>query len=587
MIEFENIVENAVGPFKDILLGSAPAKPSPVILGIPGGAQTVDIAANYSTACSNATTLFDSPLKFGNCMMLGVTNVLLEQGVITLDENSVQSTDSSLHFGDILAFNGSGVLDDIATCILSTCQNTSDSSCDWTVNGNLTEAYDPQYNITEKLQKMYLGFSNYCNGAGVQPNSDVVGPGVLISYLSQSAVVAAFFFASKAHHATRRFSTWRRRWNQNALAHDPQNTPPSAPRRALAHCFAAIQAVMADFQEAQAVFVSTVQIATLWFYRQTKLTQNSRSYAEANATIELAQVIPLLGLLPVLLGQTILQRGGKHWWYTTALTSVTAALTWWCISRPDEADYATLWVKLKETSPAPQCGGNPSPMTYCGVYNTNKIYNEASFHYSTASKVGDGVSAVATSSLLVNIFTVVVLVCPPFLLVDQIYTWIRGLRIWTRTLQALDGMSRWSKLRDSTKGFVSKIIRFILFLVWFILQLALFVSLVYTFCFLLFIFGFQTQLAGGWSYGQLVAALIWVPIGLRLVYYIIFGIEKGVESRLGDKFDVRGKGNKELLASDSPSREVHFMGKTHYYILSEGGESRNQFLTSFRVVRLQ
>ncbi|KAJ8125271.1 hypothetical protein O1611_g8368 [Lasiodiplodia mahajangana] len=566
IIEFKTIVESAFAPLEYILQSYSPAGPPPILFAIPDGPQTIDKPANYSTVCSNATTLFESPMVFWNCLNLGITNVLLEHDVITLDKDSVESTDNDLHFGDIHTFNGSGVLDDIATCIRYTCQNMSDRTCDPTVQGNLTDALDPNNNITETLHKVYLGFTNYCNGAGVKPNSDVVGPGVVISYISQAAVIATFFFASKTHHAIRRYSAWRHRKSSvtdSRLTSDPRR---SRVRWVVTRCFVALQAVMADFQEAQAVFVSTVQIASIWFFSAKKLSQNSSSYAEANATNQLAILIPAFGLIPVLLGQAILYRSGKHWWYTTILTSVTAFLTWYSASRANQADYYALWLKLKEDSPAPHCGGNPSPMTYCGVYNPNSIYNEASVLPTTAAEVGEDLSFISESPMLFNLYLGIIVAAPPFLLATQLYFWIPKLRYWSRISEYLKRASRWSRLQDRTKRILLRIVRFILFIIWFVFQLALLISLVFIFSDLLYIFGFQTQLAGGWSYGQLIAALIWVPIGLRFVYYIIFGIEKGVESRLGHKFDVQAKDEEGQLASDSPPREVRYVPEKSQYI---------------------
>lgn len=131
---------------------------------------------NYSIACSNSTTIFDTPLNLQNCLTLGITAALLESGAINL--NNSQSARSNLHVDDLHAFNSSAVLDDITLCLSSTCQNTGSGACAATVSGNLTEAYNTHNNITEKLQKLYTGICGYCDNLGAQLNSDVVGPGV-------------------------------------------------------------------------------------------------------------------------------------------------------------------------------------------------------------------------------------------------------------------------------------------------------------------------------------------------------------------------------------------------------------------------
>ncbi|KAI1350801.1 hypothetical protein F5Y01DRAFT_139840 [Xylaria sp. FL0043] len=52
-------------------------------------------------------------------------------------------------------------------------------------------------------------------------------------------------------------------------------------------------------------------------------------------------------------------------------------------------------------------------------------------------------------------------------------------------------------------------------------QSLLVLSLVQLFLLTSFIFETYTRISGWWSHGQLAAALIWVPLGVKLVYYVI------------------------------------------------------------------
>ncbi|KAI0972420.1 hypothetical protein F4678DRAFT_478855 [Xylaria arbuscula] len=382
MLEFPYILANSAQPFSGIFWGSALPNVTEIVLLVSEGVGVLDEAVNYSTACSDATTIFNSTLTFTNCLQLGFTSVLLDSGLISLNEDSVQIAHSYLNFGDIRSLNGSGILNDIATCISATCQTTSTGTCSWDVSRNLKEAYDPQYNATEKLKRLYMGFNAYCDGQLPQANGDVFGPGVLIASFTQFAAVSFFFLASKFHRWARRIKAWHQKpWARSdgktyVPTQGPQadpNSKPGGPMRAVARFSTAVESVFVDFHEAQIFFLLTIQTATFWFFNQKKVIETSATYADANTTSFLAIFLSLTVLIPVFLGQTIQQRSGRHWWYTTLLTSIAAVMAWMLIETLTNLDYARFWTKLKTDNPITQCGGNPSPSTYCGVYH--QLYN--------------------------------------------------------------------------------------------------------------------------------------------------------------------------------------------------------------------
>ncbi|RWA07780.1 hypothetical protein EKO27_g7316 [Xylaria grammica] len=176
--EFGEILSMAIDPFRDILLGSPPGDTSNITLIYDYDGAGHGVAANYSSACSIDSTMFGSTTAFLNCLTLGITAILLENDLIDLETYSVRDVDDRLQFGNLTNFDGWAVLRDVNSCISSTCQNTSTTVCDWRVHGNLTEAQDPKYNATERLQRLYMGLNQYCTGGGANPNSDVIGPGV-------------------------------------------------------------------------------------------------------------------------------------------------------------------------------------------------------------------------------------------------------------------------------------------------------------------------------------------------------------------------------------------------------------------------
>ncbi|GAW20260.1 hypothetical protein ANO14919_097590 [Xylariales sp. No.14919] len=541
--EFGEILSMAIDPFRDILLGSPPGDTSNITLIYDYDGAGHGVAANYSSACSIDSTMFGSTTTFLNCLTLGITAILLENGLIDLETYSVRDVDDRLQFGNLTNFDGWAVLRDVNSCISSTCQNTSTTVCDWRVHGNLTEAQDPKYNATEKLQRLYMGLNQYCTGGGARPNSDVIGPGVTISYLLQIVVVAVFFLVSKCQHATDYLTRLSRLLGRpkaptTSEVQTGSRLERGQLRRGFARFLVAFEAVMVDFHEAQTLFVLTIQVATLWFFNVAKVTESSQTYAEAGATMFIAFEFTWYGTIPVVLGQTLLQRAKRHWWYTTTLTNIVVAVGWWCFTRPYFADNAALWVKLKRASPVTQCGGNPSPKSYCGVYNAASIYKNADLlpvtPTSTRYALYYNLLAVTQNYHLYFLVVVVFWQTVAILLVEQIYIGIRASKYWNGVSDFCARLSTRLALRNPSWISISKMCPWIIWIIWFADQSVLLVVLVYVLCGVLMNFESYTQLSGGWSYGQLVAALVWAPIGLKFIYYIFFGVEKGVENRLGD-----------------------------------------------------
>lgn len=109
---------------------------------------------------------------------------------------------------------------------------------------------------------------------------------VIFSSLLQSSAVAFFFLVSKIHRMARRLKL---RGRGNVEANDVIDPFQSGPT---SRFFSATEAIMVDFQEAQILFVLTMQIATLISFSQAQLIQDSSTYAEAGAAVGPAREQP-------------------------------------------------------------------------------------------------------------------------------------------------------------------------------------------------------------------------------------------------------------------------------------------------------
>ncbi|KAI0548017.1 hypothetical protein F4679DRAFT_597073 [Xylaria curta] len=536
MIDFLTILSLAAGPFngtfwkgpRNDFYDGLPSNES-IVLFLPNSTNhtaLIDRPANYSMACADLSSIFNSSLTFLNCLQLSFASLLVDDEVISLDQGSLNYTNEYLFTGDFTKFDGKGVMQNITTCISQTCQNTSDYTCSPAVHESLEAAEETIDDAKKYLLNTYEALSRYCDLAAPKLNSDLLGPGVLIAFISQLSAVAFLFLVSKTYRFVQRV---RKRLGK-LLANDTPPDPNQAPGK-LVHLIKrtppAVDAVVIDFQEAQTLFVLTIQIATLWFFSPAKIIQTSKTFGEAASTRTWAIIITLINIAPVLLMQSILQRSRRHWWWTTLLTSIVSILAWYSNNQPGDFNYAALWTELQNTeNSGAQCGGKPAPITYCSLYGIS---------YGGQS-IDPRIIHVASQDQLLRIYVVAVYWAPAFLFVDQYIASRRTQRYRAYILFFFTKITRWNHWDNHVKLFVSRLSDVAIAVIWFLHQGLLFVSLIWGFFYLLLIYNGYGLPESDWTYGQLIAALVWVPLGLKLFYYIIFGVERGVESRVGDQF---------------------------------------------------
>lgn len=276
---------------------------------------------------------------------------------------------------------------------------------------------------------------------------------------------------------------------------------------------AALTSALVEFQEVQGFFVLSIQLATLITYSSTDYAatlSSTYSFAEAVMNVEIVQMLSINGMLPVLFTQIGLMRLGVRWWYMTAIVlgvfTFAIALTQKCLM----PDYDTLWAYFKTETPIDTCGGNPSPMTYCL----------------------DSLTGMNAALRRVNSGLMVACVAVPMLVLDQAYY---SLNSKGRMDEALD---EWEASNKNVLLLRKRVWPIFRVLMWFGLE---FVLLVYVGLYLksvVDVLQFVGTETSNWTFGQLIALMVWAPVIAKYVYFNMFGITEGVGRRLASRYKV-------------------------------------------------
>jgi len=152
-----------------------------------------------------------------------------------------------------------------------------------------------------------------------------------------------------------------------------------------------------------------------------------------------------------------------------------------------------LWEKFKGDEPVPACGGNPSPMTYCGL------------SIIPAEPWGAG-----------TLFAIFGSVAYVGLAIDQLYDGIRA-----RFPTWADKLGRRCHDSKATR-IVRRVWPWLRDIYWFGIQAILLFSVAWYFAVLL---DASSEASIGdttkWSFGQFIAVMVWAPTIAKFIYYNI------------------------------------------------------------------
>lgn len=481
---------------------------------------------NCTEICADETTLF-LPYNLDTCLTLSAVSMLVQHNNVTYVENHYED-ERILGAGNLTDWDYSGVLTNIMACAVSACSQYNLSTCPQATQGLAHTSITP-----DNLQTIVSSLNDFCDNVGLRVNSDIAGPGVMISYLLQISVALFFWLLLKILTSWPRAVSWpfylllyftqKKRRRPTVPGFDPNLSPPpydkepplpgrrrSAWMRANdvqnrlieLRLHAATVSTLVEFQEVQAFFVGAIQVATLATFKPKGLSQSSdansaRSFGEAILDSQVVQALAINGMLPLLLVQCLLQHYGMRWWYTFSLLWATFVLALVVQARKSSliSSFDTLWEVFQKNSPLASCGNNANPMVCC---DTNGTYWQA------------------TMAGVVIVYVAMALLTVDFL--------APTLKRW-QPIKA--GLSCLAILEDQSRVYAWLRTKFwppFLNLSWFVLEYTLMLLVIIYCVTLLEIATLMTSGSntwGAWSFGQLVSVMVWVPLLFKFVYYNI------------------------------------------------------------------
>ena len=360
------------------------------------GCVTPSGTRDCSAACGDPSILFSSLDTLGNCVMFSAAALGSRQnGTAGLAASDIEQLNRSFGISDLTSFDAGAILSSVTQCAVASCQETGPKRCSQTLVA--LESKGPIG--LESLPILGQEFQGYCNNTlltSVSIAADIAGPGVsqphiiyvfhrtgcamwrdtyqltsflqvLLSHIIQTIVVVIFFalmnifnFGARAlvfFSKHTEIGDWRLlRERQSTLFRSDLNS--------------AILSTAVELQEAQVYFTLAIQIAALVSFRplcepNCAGLNSVASIGEGVLSSSLLRSIVQSSILPVLLMQSSLQRSRMRWWYNLMLTAGVCIPAVIVHFRSGLPPLSVLQSWLKDTEPISKCGGNPALTAYC------------------------------------------------------------------------------------------------------------------------------------------------------------------------------------------------------------------------------
>ncbi|KAJ3545398.1 hypothetical protein NM208_g2524 [Fusarium decemcellulare] len=441
---------------------------------------------NCIKTCNSTEYMFRTPQNLWNCMTLSTVamKVVPEPRIDTVNEDSEKEMGEMFQFHSLKDFDQLYAFRKVRQCLWQSCSDSKYGSC---TEGLLDYQCSPihQFNV-DGFGKILS--ENYCQDADPGFDFDLVGQGVLISYIMQNVLVFffVFFFCIDIQ--------------MDESAYLGRITEISHPMKWFIRFGlqfpSAITSTLIDLQEAQALFTATISIATIVAFHGYTGLANIVSISSYVLNSEIARGVIVIGMGPLLLLQLALHASGNPSTYTLAfvLLNWVFIVAKFIVHKDGAAGYEKV---LGSVSTVSACGDNPGAMSYCMNYDMEKV-----FSYSTSSFI------------LVHVVTF-------FLLLDWVvhrytaekFTHKTGSR-WTRTLSRFLGPLRYLAISTAILAIT-------------VMSLGL-ADLVLLYKDLHGRYAAEGGLP--WSFGQLTAVAVWFPVVFKFLYYC--GVKDGVQARI-------------------------------------------------------
>ncbi|KAK0707293.1 hypothetical protein B0H67DRAFT_647489 [Lasiosphaeris hirsuta] len=513
---------------------------------------------NCTAACADPHLLF-TPANLRVCTALAGAALLVQNGTYRVDpaDGVTAETMAAWRVPELATFDGAGVLGRVVgECIPESCAVPGLGTCVDDVRGLAGVEVG-----AGSLGVVAARLGRYCEGMEVGLGADIVGPGVLLSYFIQSSLAMLFYLLLMASTSwMRRLDDFLTRNDHQIRSHEDDDNALSDERRSrrktplkdmvsrLRHKLSrsrlvdAVTSSLVEFQEAQVYFLASVQLATLVSYSPdigraddddddessgvataTITSSGGRvtdtSYAAVILNAGLAALLTTTSVACVLLVQFCLQRARMRWWYTLCLMTVSLVFVALIFARRNRLapPAGGLWAQWREDAPLPACGGNPSPMTLCRPPRETTFLDNAITGY-----VVCGFGAAVWLGLVA----------------DQLVS----------SLRKMEHKAKWQSLGDSVSAWLkqqSRMRRGLVTGYWLVVEISLPLLVGYHMSVLVLVLRGAGIIgnAGSWSFGQIVAVMVWAPTTAKFIYYNTFGIKSGFEERIAKTHSIKREKN--------------------------------------------
>ncbi|KAF5643551.1 tol [Fusarium tjaetaba] len=348
---------------------------------------------NCSVICTSSDDLFASWKTLWQCLSLS-SLTLANSTFSTLDQHrggvgngtsreQISSALASFGITNATDFDGKAVLNLTYECAAASCRDTSMGECSI---GQL----NPGYFESETIQwiKVYEALAPLCDGLESDINIDITGPGVLITYITQTAMVVfawLFFLLLKVNKfintSTSIFTHLFRKRNPgpNLLTHRVSGLE-RLERTNLAH---ATSIFLAELHEAQCFFVVAIEIALINASSRSAIFTGAENWQSLLWNRDSVQFLAGMGAWPIILGQISLRRAELDSMYYLLLSTLALVLAGVAADTAANPDPDRIYKMFQGQNTLQECGGNPSLRTFYveereGLYcpDLSAVYND-------------------------------------------------------------------------------------------------------------------------------------------------------------------------------------------------------------------
>lgn len=433
-------------------------------------------------ACSDASIFFSGLETFYNCAALAsISHRTREGSSFYLTDEAERNVSEIMGGGTLAAFDKRFVLDNFVTCAQSACaRDALGAPCDRSIG---------RLNQTSSDGDILAAVDSFCPELPAEVDPDIFGPGVLISYVLQVCFSSSLYLLLKAFNLYCRWSQKPQRTNSGNLRR--VKTIIWADSGALSRMSIAIATTLVEFQEAQAWFVFAVQIASIL-----AIVVNSSEgtfWGEVVSNAAVAYHISQNGVLPMFLIQVCLHNEGIRNWHTFLGFLVEYLLA--IVATTQKVGFKSAIALFKHQNEIAECGGQPSPRTYCAARSGHEGLQINFFPHPLLYKM---------VFLAVDSITVLVLI------IDQV--------MWTFRKHHKTKDLKWGSWRPGRgpKGKLQRHWNYTKTWFWRMLEVTyLVVNFLYLVSLIKVING-ENFAANRWAYGQIIAMTVWGPVVVKL-----------------------------------------------------------------------